>query len=596
MVALLTLQLAPISFSNRPSRQQSAVLLDSQCLTYIHGSCASCPAHPYPPFYAMPNIAMKSLSKQRSVTYGQLPEGEAYETAERVGIPGRKSILSWKELASLVSIFSCAAGAITAVYSSHAAVALGQTNQLVVLGFCLAIMAMGTHRHAIFANISYDVHQGRATVQSLESLLRGDMLLRHTGYTTRSLLLVLTVLPLALSVGYKRAVGGHSSTDTPSFAKGGQFGMAYPPGYQRIGLGQAMASHQYLPFWLNPRTASTYGFALYVESNATAAVLDAPFANFFTEIQGHIGESVEDSVFVTAKVNATVSESRPFSDSELSDPGWEALEKSYGENWHNPTAYFDHPVLFASRQPSTNSSRTIISIWDPNLGQTERGQARQTFTSRREAYGTWKINSSSVTLESATLVPARDETRALLDQSIIEDNMIHISGFSSVVIEFDYIRYTRPTDVDTVPALTATMLWSRIVEGCGYGNPYSPTNWRDVNNYWKAQSEIQFRLQRVTLRRDTWLLVILLINPAIAIVSIAVKMFYFSSPVDEGVGLVSLLAAVDAKTLSVLDGAGLSGKLDRRVGMRFEIVDEHVVVRLDDEGSTNQIKSRQLYS
>lgn len=72
-------------------------------------------------------------------------------------------------------------------------------------------------------------------------------------------------------------------------------------------------------------------------------------------------------------------------------------------------------------------------------------------------------------------------------------------------------------------------------------------------------------------------------------------MWLWDTPVDENVGLVSLLAAVEPETLQVLEGASLSGKLSRRVDMRFVVEENRIVVQLDNSGA-HHVRKGMIYS
>jgi hypothetical protein len=98
----------------------------------------------------------------------------------------------------------------------------------------------------------------------------------------------------------------------------------------------------------------------------------------------------------------------------------------------------------------------------------------------------------------------------------------------------------------------------------------------------------------VSLRRSPLLLAILLLQPVLVSLAVVFKMWLWSCPVDENVGLVSLLAAVEPETWKVLGGAALSGKLSRRVNMRFVVEENRIVVYLDEKGAT-RIQSGEVY-
>jgi hypothetical protein len=142
-----------------------------------------------------------------------------------------------------VVVLGSAIGAIVAVYvPAAAAVSLGQTDQLVVVGFCLATMAIGTARQVTLVSIMYNVHKGQSSLHDFEAFLRNDFLGVHARMKTRFIVFLLTALRSSLSVGYKRFVGGHSSVAVS--AQGGGFNFAMLEGYRRVGLGIGLAINQ----------------------------------------------------------------------------------------------------------------------------------------------------------------------------------------------------------------------------------------------------------------------------------------------------------------------------------------------------------------
>jgi hypothetical protein len=118
--------------------------------------------------------------------------------------------------------------------------------------------------------------------------------------------------------------------------------------------------------------------------------------------------------------------------------------------------------------------------------------------------------------------------------------------------------------------------------------------WTAISHYSKTGSEIRIVRQRVSLQRSPPLLVIVIVQPVLVALAAALKMWLRSSPVDENAGLVSLLAAVEPETLKVLNGAALSGKLSRRVSVRFVVEQNRIIVHLDEKGA-HRIQSREMY-
>lgn len=118
------------------------------------------------------------------------------------------------------------------------------------------------------------------------------------------MLLLLFFLPLALSVSYKKFIGGLttigvSSTDATS-------GFTAAPGYQLIRNRLSLLVQVYLPFWIKPSLGRTYGFNLYIAINKAAAILDATLPADLSRSQASL--SGHESMNITAKINAKVME------------------------------------------------------------------------------------------------------------------------------------------------------------------------------------------------------------------------------------------------------------------------------------------------
>ena len=173
-------------------------------------------------------------------------------------------------------LLSCIASilAILAVFNSYTAIALGQTNQLVVLGLMLSLMGFCTQRQVQKLMLLYEVRYGASTLQNLDAILRSDCFVAMTSWQPRSALLFLILLPLALSISYKKFTGG--TTERMASAPDLEFGPTAAPGLQLIGNGLSLLVNVYLPFWTHPALGRTYGFNLYVLDNSIAAILDAP--------------------------------------------------------------------------------------------------------------------------------------------------------------------------------------------------------------------------------------------------------------------------------------------------------------------------------
>ncbi|KAF2160379.1 hypothetical protein M409DRAFT_29227 [Zasmidium cellare ATCC 36951] len=536
--------------------------------------------------------AFLPTSKHGRATVRLVPLGESENgsQSQSVGKPSSKSLISWNDVGLLLGVFACLAILVGSVFPQRAAVFLGQTNQLVVVGFCLALMAIACQKQVSLATLQYSIQSGRASLQDLETILQGQFFIAKSSMLCKAVIFLLTAVPLALSVGYKRCVGGSSTVRCDGIA--GDFGATAAPGYQNIGLGLSLITETYLPFWIDPREPQCYGFNLLVASNTKSAVSDAPMPQYLDSLQASLDR--DEFVLLTTTVNATVPETVQISTSlRNNNTYWQQLATQYGPgNWADMDMLYGRHVVVANGPSGANCTTSYLSIYNETGGQTVGGERQQTFNSRREATGTWKITPSSIRLVNADILETQDEALFRRNQSLIDDNQIDVVGLSSrFAAEYDWTRNPRNSSVSTAPTLAVTFLWARIVAQCGVENNGRTGVWREVNQYTKASSEVQVYRQRETLRRSWELLLVFLVLPVVSLFAFLAKMWFHSCPVDDGFGLISVLAAVDSKSLSGLYGAGLSGKLTQRVGIRFDVADdERVEAHVGEVGRPRRLR------
>lgn len=92
--------------------------------------------------------------------------------------------------------------------------------------------------------------------------------------------------------------------------------------------------------------------------------------------------------------------------------------------------------------------------------------------------------------------------------------------------------------------------------------------------------------------------------PFLSLCAAAAKIWLYQCPIDEGFGLISVLAAIRPDSLSQPKGAGLSGRLTRRVGVDISLVatdnygnaSSKIDICLDRGSKQSKIKRRVIYS
>ncbi|KAK5047564.1 hypothetical protein LTR84_006661 [Exophiala bonariae] len=550
--------------------------------------------------YSLPNH-IRTDSKQLLV---RLDSASTFQTSllpARCGKPGRKDRIPTKDVWLFCTEIACLTAALLIVFQSRLAIWLGQINQLIGIGFLLAIMAMCLEGLMLRTALIHTATRSGSSIQDLDALLRKDPFSsRHVHIAYRILLFLLLGLPLLLSVAYKKFVGGESTIIVDH--GDGFFGFSSTPGKQRIGDGLSILSDVYVPFWISPELNQTYGFNMYIpEDNKTGVIVDSPFPSYLTSLQSSLNGG--ESLTLSATVNATVS--------EMINPTSE--ERNSEDFWVDVQNQFDHPAtqnggdtngannaMWAGMSGNflTNFSVMYFSAWNTTRNETFFSEAIRTEQSRRQARATWWISSTNITLIQADLIPES----TLENQFLLQNNAIGLQEmFSTFLGEYDWhnragafdfpypdgslgpngeLRYFQP--VNTVPALAATMAWARITSLDTIDRPggVRNTEMSALTGYSKGAEAILTIRTVPTLRRDPLLVIVLLVNPVLCLFCVLVKATWlYGSPMGDDTNIISLLAAAEGSDTSALRGASLTGTLNRKVTIVFHMESDSMTVR-----------------
>ena len=274
---------------------------------------------------------MASFNKQDD--YNQLELTDASDNHQQplihlrtVGKPCSKPYISGMDAAAILVGLTALIVAVIVVWNKSTAVTLGQTNQLVLVGFALTIMGLCAQRQIILVSLLLQVRLGQSTLQNFDALLRNTAFASHSSFLTRAILLFLLALPLGLSIAYKRFSGSRSAVYIR--AQDSDWGFVTAPGWPSSGNGLLLAVNAYVPFWEDPAVNRTYGYNLFVVSNTTAAVLDTPFPNMIQGLQARL--RLGDSLQMKTTVNATISKNINLPSSQQDDPAfWGSLSADW---------------------------------------------------------------------------------------------------------------------------------------------------------------------------------------------------------------------------------------------------------------------------
>ena len=511
-------------------------------------------------------------------------------SSDAFGVPGQIHRFTPMDLVATAVVLLGFIAASTAVLNRPTAVFLGQTNQLIIVGLVLSIMGYCTQRQMKRLSLYYEARAGRSTLQNFEAILCTDYFSQAASVQPRLVLLLLFALPLGLSVSYKKFIGGFTTIGVQS--TDATFGPTAAPGYQLIGNGLSLLVQVYLPFWIKPSLGRTYGFNLYVADNRTAAILDAPLPKDLLRLQASLGE--HESMNITAKVNATVTESMDISPSERYD---------YDGYWHGKESLFNQSGLTPDESNVTrqdiwagtnmnqvtlnyNYTEIFLSLWNDTQGQTFYSEAERFVSTRRTCVGVWNLTRSNVYLVDVTSLQPADDVD-VTQQRIIVNGMNMIRPlFLQFLGEYDWKtreRWDQPLPgtlssggspqfypiFNTRPALVAAMLWARITSENGPERPRVSGYELKYTSYVKDAGDIRIAKQIVTLQRSPWLIVVLTVHPLLTVLAVLGKAMLCTTPISNGFGIISLLAGVTEEGHEILRGAALSGKLSQKVSVRF---------------------------
>lgn len=519
-----------------------------------------------------------------------LPEVSEHPLRESCGKPGRKHRMPRRDVCLLAIELLCLAAGLLVGFYAPLTILFGQINQLIAIGFLLAVMSMCLEGLVLHTAIIHTATRSGATIQDLDALLRKDPFASKVHAAYRCLLVCLFTFPLLLSIGYKNFIGGETAITIDN--GDGFFGCSSTPGKQRIGDGLSLLPDIYVPFWISPALNQTYGFNMYVAAdNKTAVILDSPFPSYLTGLQSGLSEG--ETLVLSATVNATVSQMvNPTEAERNSDEYWESVQDEFGHQMtvNGGNIQGANNAFWAGMSGGflTNFSIMYFSAWNTTSNETFVSEAIRTEQARRMARGKWLISSKNITLIEADLI---DDSQA--NQELIQNNALGLQEiFSTFLGEYDWhnraggFEFPYPAllengepqysqNVNTVPALAAAMLWARITSldtiDRSPGSPQPSTGLRTLTGYDKAAQDIHMIKIVPTLRRLPLLVLILVANPLLAIICVVVKALLHKSPIGDEFNTISLLAAVEGSDLSVVGGSSISGELTRRVNVAFDV-------------------------
>ena len=534
------------------------------------------------------------------------------DRSEALGVPATKKRLQTSHGVAAIVSLTCLALAVTAVANEHVSWHLGQKNyQLIVVGLLLSIMnlSFASVTPAFFLHL--EAQYGRSTLQNYDGILRNSIVAPKLSILWRLILGSMTALPVGLSVIYKIFIGGQSAIVVDPFAHIGNtsyYGMFAPPGIQSLGerTGISLFSNATLPFMVAaspsyggepplPHGSQAFGFNLLYMDNSTAAVLDIPQPDYVTAVQELLapGESWE----VSANVAGIVAQ---FNNSMITDQeSWNStLMQTCEDAVASSGAYQFQPFLVPDcltllDSPSTNQSFQYLGFLPcPNADTSIPGDrilppcwnfshyAERYDITRRPCTGSWIITRGSIQLSKGscaeTLLPPEKQV-IVSNISATFLNYFYMPTLTELLGAFATTRNGSDWERPFTAMGLAAMMWSRIVVMHGAGNigeTHDTSAWEGgINNnltlgdaglIYPIDDVVQYT--RPTLKKSSLLYCALGLQPMLILICLALMgSVLYSTPVDKGFGLMSILSGIDRRSLDVVSGASLSGELREHV-------------------------------
>lgn len=533
------------------------------------------------------------------------------------------TLLDWMML--LMVMVASAVGTL-AVYFGPIASWLGQTRQLIVVGFVLSIMAICTQGRMLRLIGAIEVAWGSSTIQNLDAIARMDPTGHRVSPRNQLSMLSLLALPLALSAAYKQLIGGVTVSE-PTVQQI-EMGMTVPPKTQLTLGGIPLFGDTMMQYWNDPQYQKPYGYTVFTETPERTVVVDAPLSPSVAALQDSLRP--DQSATISANVSAIVTNMIMSWDTqkELNGTDIGVLQKNLG--FQNPDcgnitignqtytiADLDHLDTFAAWfQTSGVHAATTFggnnSFWvalgtgkcdqalkadqgssfflmsrtngtdNPDLG--DFWHQAQGFAVSLERYeATWNVSRIDAELLSARNVGAGPLANSTYNFTLAQSGLIdhrwrnYESGFVAQMAEFNFANpvqaYRRGrdyTNLTTDTTFVAAMVRSRLVHLAG---PLSVDYNTAMTGPLAYTIPSMVSVQTFTMRQTWELACIMLVYPVIMLVYVALKVVVFhGNPAVIGVGIISMLAAVNPAGLSLMKGAGYSGELDREITAIFSTI------------------------
>lgn len=512
----------------------------------------------------------------------------------QLGKPTRKPKFLKTDFCVVLGSFVCLAAAISTVTPRLSlAWQLGFENQIIVIGFLLSLMNLALKKLTPTLLLLLEARWGPSTLQNYDAILRNTLSASHTGWIWRLTIFFFLLLPLALSVGYKRFTGGASSNViTNPFS--GRYGLAAPP------LGDYNAMNNSVYFTINsnvpfmaassndsippPSIPTAYGYNTLLLDNTSAALLDMPLPDYMSSIQ----QSLVGNDFweVSATVNASVARYNASIESHRNknDPFFNnTLEGAWDTGGPTFSTFFEFNAWALGWLPGKltvqDGQYVLVGhyywyplFWDDystNLSNPKFVAFQTTalmFNIRRErCAGTWQINRTAVVLLNGSCTGVQTNQTATYNETPFPLDVLPVLAHS--LRPYSDVRNTSSWILPAFATSVATSYWSRwlyMLAGINQEGLWdSELNYSPMDEYIVST--------RTTLDANWLLYLLLTVQPVLALLMFLFPALYYSTPIGSGFNMVAIMSGIDKDSLNLLSGAALSGNLNRPVKLDISV-------------------------
>ena len=565
-----------------------------------------------------------------SVRSAQGNQDQEEKTEHSIAVPEEKNFLDLKESLVVLTSLVCLASAVLVIApGSPIPSRLGYSRQLQLLGLLLGIM------NKCFTSISpkfffvNECRWGKSTLQNYDAILRNSIFVGDTSISWRLTILICTIVPFLLSIGYKDKIffgdTSPSSILNPASHTPHVYGLAAPPGVENNwATGVSYMVNATGPWYAatleksgatdGPIFPAAYGFNTLMLSNTSSAMLDIPMPDYIKVLRTRLLRlKIPPSIEISATVHATVTSYNDTIEALRNDTTfWDPFQ-----NLSNNTLVTDQkdglgqPLridLLANDNAPDDASYCFLD-WHPQGPNSTQSRFRANalyFNTRREiCHGTWSLTVDNLQLTKGSCNQSLDQSPNVVDQTIFKAGY-HLTDFYLPVLTEYLMRWGAPWnssldiwlppksqwDPWLIPSFTtvvASMYWSRMTAKFGYYNwpskdPSVP-DFRDqhvlINHsaiYYTPPDET-FILHVPVISQRSWLLYsILAFQPAICVIIFFIGFIQYDSPLDSNFGLIPILAGVWTSSLPPLKGASISGKLKKPLPLTIHTKDVPPIV------------------